>query len=100
MQADTTYQLNLEATGSVDVTSGVEDRFGQVNFGVATASGLLINGSASAGTPGTSEFTAPASESVLLRLSGSNAGGGGIGAYSATTIHYAISVAQVAPDGE
>ncbi len=96
VQADTTYQLTLESTDSVHVTSGAEDRFGQVNFGVATAGGLAIDVSSSAGRPGTSEFTAPAAEEVLLRLTGGSTGDSV--SPSAPTIQYAIGVVEVVPE--
>ena len=94
VRAETDYQLNLESTHSVNVTSGSEDRFGQINFGTATAGGLLISANASAGTPGTAEFIAPATEEVLLRLAASGT------ASSSATIQYAISVIEVIPDEE
>ena len=94
VEADTTYQLNLESTHSINVTSGAFDRFGQINFGVASAGGLMISGSASAGVPGTTEFTAPATEDVLLRLTGST------GDASTAPIQYAISVTELVPEGD
>ena len=99
VQADTTYKLNLESTDTVNVTSGSEDRFGQINFGVPTAGGLLVTATSSTGTPGTSEFTATATEEVLLRLTGTGSGGGGLNASSAVTIQYAISVVEIAGEG-
>ena len=94
VQEGRTYLLTVESTDSVEVTSGVEDRFGQVNFGVRTAGGLLLETSASAGTPGTAEFTAPATEDVLLQLSVSAA------ATSVTDIQYAISVIETVAEDE
>jgi len=94
VQADTTYQLNLESTDIVNVILGSEDRFGQVNFGVPTAGGLVIDVSSSAGSPDTGEFTAEATEEVLLRLTASGSGSSNV------TIQYAISVVEVVPDGE
>jgi hypothetical protein len=88
--ADTTYRLSLEATASVSVTSGSADRFGQVNFGVATAGGLIIDCSASAGDPCSVEVLAPATEEVLLRLTGAIPD-----TSSTTAIQYAISVVAV-----
>ena len=93
VEPDTTYRLNLESTHLVDVTTGAFDRFGQINFGVASAGGLLISGSASAGVPGTAEFTAPVAEDVLLRLTGSTGD-------TSTTIQYAISVTELVPEGD
>jgi len=96
VEVDTTYQLKLDSTDSVSVTSGSEDRFGQVNFGVATAGGLAIDVSSSAGIPGISELTAPATEEVLLRLTGGSTGDSV--SPSAPTIQYAISVVEVVPE--
>ena len=92
LEGETAYWLNVEATDSVTVTSGAEDRFGQINFGVTTASGLLITGSASAGIPGITEFTAPAAEAVFLRLTSSAFGEGGVDFASAVPIQYVISL--------
>ena len=92
LEAETAYWLNLEATDSVTVTSGFEDRFGQINFGVATASGLLITGNASAGVPGITEFTAPDTEAVFLRLTSSAFGEGGVDSASAVPIQYVVSL--------
>jgi hypothetical protein len=97
--ADLTYELKLESTDAVEVTSGSADRFGQVNFGVATAGGLTISVNASAGIPGIMQFTAVAAEEVLLRLTAPEAAGTTDG-LSAPTIQYAISVVQVIPEGE
>jgi hypothetical protein len=97
VEANTTYQLKLESTDSVAVTSGAEDRFGQVNFGVATAGGLSIDVSSSAGVPGISEFTAPATEEVLLRLTASGSTVSPVSS-SAPTIQYAIGVVEVVPE--
>ena len=95
VQIDATYELKLESTHSITVTSGSQDRFGQINFGAATAGGLLISGSSSAGNPGITQFTAAAIEPVLLRLAA-----GGSDASSAATIQYAISVVEVVPEEE
>jgi hypothetical protein len=91
LQADTTYLLTIESTDNVNVTSGAEDRFGQVNFGVPTAAGLVIEVSSSAGVPGTGEFAAPATEEVLMRLSA-------VGSAASSTIQYAISVVEILPE--
>ena len=97
VEADTTYQLTLESTDSVAVTSGAEDRFGQVNFGVATAGGLSIDVSSSAGVPGISEFTAPTTEGVLLRLTASVSAVSPVSP-SVPTVQYAITVVEVVPE--
>ena len=64
---------------------------------VATAGGLAIDVSSSAGRPGISEFTAPAAEEVLLRLTASGSIGGSISP-SAPTIQYVIGVVEVVPE--
>ena len=89
VQAETFYQLNLESTDSVNLTSGSEDRFGQANFGVPTPGGLTITVNATGGVPGISQFTAPATEEVLLRVAA------GADATTGTTIRYAVSVVEV-----
>ncbi|MBU0718118.1 MAG: hypothetical protein KJ749_07720, partial [Planctomycetes bacterium] len=94
VQEGGTYLLTVESTDSVEVTSGAEDRFGQVNFGVATAGGLLLETSASAGIPGTAEFTAPATEDVLLQLSV------GTAATSVIDIQYAVRVVETVIEDE
>jgi hypothetical protein len=91
----TSYRLTVEATDSVSVTSGSEDRFGQVNFGVPTPGGLTIAASASAGVPGIFDFEAPATEQVLLRLSGT-----GIAPTAESPVQYAISVVLFTPEEE
>ena len=95
VQADVTYRLTLESTAAVSVTSGCQDRFGQTNFGVATAEGLIINCDASAGSPCSTEVLAPATEEVLLRLTGTISDPS-----SALTIQYAISVVEVEVEDE
>jgi len=89
VQADTSYQLNLESTDSVNLTSGFEDRFGQANFGVPTPGGLTITVDATGGVPGISQFTAPATEEVLLRVAAAADSSAGV------TIQYAISAIEV-----
>lgn len=90
--AGATYQLSLEATGSVNLTLGSRDRFGQTNFGVPSSGGLTTAASASAGVPGSSQFTAPATEPVFLRLAAT-------GTFSSEedTIQYALSVIEIMP---
>jgi len=90
--AGATYQLSLEATGSVNLSLGSEDRFGQINFGVPSGGGLTLAISASAGVPGSSQFTAPATESVFLRLSAS-----GALLSDDDSIQYALSVVEDVP---
>ena len=90
--AEATYQLSLEATASVNLSLGSEDRFGQFNFGVPSTGGLTIAVSASAGVPSSSQFTAPATESVFLRLSAS-----GTLSSDDDTIQYALSVVEIVP---
>jgi len=90
--AGATYQLRLEATGSVNLSLGSEDRFGHINFGVPSAGGLTIAVGASAGVPGSAQFTAPATESVYLRLSAS-----GTLSSDDDAIQYAISVVEMLP---
>ena len=92
LEGDTAYWLNLEATNSVTVTSGSEDRFGQINFGVASSNGLLITGSASAGVPAIIGFTAPATEAIFLRLTSTALREGGVDFASAVPIQYVISL--------
>ncbi len=93
LRAETTYQLTVETTDSVSVGSGSEDRFGQINFGVPTAGGLTIAVSASAGVPGVADFTAPATEEVLLRLTGS-----ALDSTFETPVQYSISVIEIIPE--
>ncbi|UCE60659.1 MAG: hypothetical protein JSU63_02695 [Phycisphaerales bacterium] len=93
VQADTVYQLNLETTSSITLASGGYDRFEQINFGAPTTSGLIISASASAGVPGTTEFTAPADEEVFLRITAGSAAPS-----SSDAIQYAISVVEVVPE--
>jgi len=90
--AGATYQFSLEATGSVNLTLGSEDRFGQINFGVASPGGLSLSAAASAGVADSGQFTAPATESVFLRLSPTVAP-----ASDDNTIQYALSVVEVLP---
>jgi hypothetical protein len=84
-----TYELRIESTASVTVDSGSTDRFGQINFGVATAGGLSLFGNAAPGSVGTTIFVAPGTEELVLRL---RAGGFGAG-----EVQYAISLTL---DGE
>lgn len=93
LQAETTYRLTVETTDSVSVRSGSEDRFGQINFGVPTAGGLTIAVTASAGVPGVFDFEAPATEEVLLRLTGTT-----LDSTSEPSIQYAISVIEIIPE--
>lgn len=98
VEAETTYQLRLEATDFVTLTSGGVDRFGQINFGAPTPGGLVISATASAGNPSGAEFTAPATEQVLLRLTSTVFAGGALDLSTAAAVQYAISVVEVVPD--
>jgi len=93
VQAETTYRLTVETTDSVSVGSGSADRFGQINFGVPTPGGLTVAVSASAGVPGVFDFEAPATEEVLLRLTGT-----AVDSTSETPIQYSISVIEIIPE--
>jgi len=100
VEAETTYRLTLEATAFVTLTSGGVDRFGQINFGAPTPGGLTISATASAGNPGGAEFTAPATEQVLLRLTSNVFAGGAVDLTTAAPVQYAISVVGVVADGQ
>ena len=89
--ADLTYQLNLESTGSIALTSGSMDRFGEVNFGVPSTGGVSIAITATAGIPGAFEFTAGAEEQIFLRLVPAAADSA-----AGVTIQYAIGVVEIA----
>jgi hypothetical protein len=93
VQPEMTYLLTVEATGSVGLVSGYEDRFGQVNFGVPTPGGLLISADALAGVPGTSTFTATETEVMFLRIAPGDAD---TAALQAT--QYAISIVETVPE--
>ncbi len=96
--AGMSYRIGVESTDAVTVVSGSEDRFGQINFGVPTLGGLIINVSSSAGVPGSFEFTALATETVLLRLTAF--GGAGVDPTATTSIQYALSAVEFTPEGE
>jgi hypothetical protein len=95
VQAETTYQLTVEATQAVSATSGFEDRFGQINFGVPTPGGVLINANAVAGIPGVSGFTTTEAESFFVRVSAA-----GEDTAAAEDIQYAISIVETVPEDE
>ena len=95
VQPEITYLLTVEATRSVSVVSGYEDRFGQINFGVPTPGGLLVSADALAGVPGTSTFTATETEVMFLRVAPSDADTTPLEA-----IQYAVSVIETVPEEE
>lgn len=102
LRADTAYELTLETNGSANVQSGFTDRFGTVQFGRPSASGLQISLPAEPGRPSVLRFTAPATEQVLLRITGGSAGFGlfsggslGSGGDESDVGRYAISIREV-----
>ncbi len=95
VQAETTYRLTVEATQAVSATSGFEDRFGQINFGVPTPGGLLINANAVAGVPGVSEFATSAAESFFVRVAAA-----GVDTVPTEVIQYAVRLVETVPEDE